>query len=105
MPRRKHAAKRIMRHKFSSMLRSAFLVLLLLALCSTVRSQTVTNLHIFGAGATNGDRPYGSLIQAGDGNFYGTTRFGGSQSVGTVFRISPTGDYTNIYSFASTYTF
>jgi uncharacterized repeat protein (TIGR03803 family) len=68
-------------------------------------AQTVTNLHNFGSGSTNGDQPYAGLVQGSDGNLYGTTQFGGSQGVGTVFRISPSGAYTNLYSFASTYTF
>ena len=61
--------------------------------------------HLFAAGATNGDRPFAGLIQGTDGNFYGTTQFGGSAGVGTVFRISPGGAYTNLYSFAGTFTF
>ena len=68
-------------------------------------AQTVTVLHSFGAGSTNGDQPYAGLVQGRDGNFYGTTENGGSAGVGVVFRISPSGAYTNLYSFASTYTF
>jgi uncharacterized repeat protein (TIGR03803 family) len=40
-------------------------------------------------------------VQGSDGNFYGTTHAGGtnfSGDGGTVFRISPTGTYTNLYS-------
>ena len=65
-------------------------------------AQIVTNLHLFSGNSTNGDRPNAGLIQGSDGNFYGTTQFGGSATVGTVFRISPTGEYTNLYSFGST---
>lgn len=42
-----------------------------------------------------------SLIQATDGNFYGTTHGGGSNGAGTVFRITPTGTLTTLYSFCS----
>ena len=44
-------------------------------------------------------------MQGSDGNFYGTTSQGGTSTncydgCGTVFRISPSGSYTNLYSFA-----
>jgi uncharacterized repeat protein (TIGR03803 family) len=64
-------------------------------------AQTVTILHHFGNGATNGSQVFAGLVQGTDGNFYGTTEFGGSGGVGTVFRISPSGAYTNLYSFAT----
>lgn len=54
-------------------------------------AQTVTILHTFSSSATNGSTPFAGLIQGSDGNFYGTTEFGGSQGVGTVFRISASG--------------
>jgi uncharacterized repeat protein (TIGR03803 family) len=41
-----------------------------------------------------------SLIQASDGNFYGTTAGGGLFGLGTVFRLTPTGEETVLYSFA-----
>lgn len=45
------------------------------------------------------DNPYGTLIQGTDGNFYGTTRGGGAHLHGMVFRITPTGGFTTLYSF------
>jgi uncharacterized repeat protein (TIGR03803 family) len=39
------------------------------------------------------------LAQGSDGNLYGTAQFGGAFGVGTVFRISPTGAFSNLYSF------
>lgn len=43
----------------------------------------------------------GFLLQSVDGNFYGTTGFGGSgnQATGTVFRITPSGKLTTLYTF------
>src|SRR5262249_42620799 len=35
----------------------------------------------------NGSSPYGAVIQASDGSFYGTTGAGGASGFGTVFRI------------------
>lgn len=42
----------------------------------------------------NGDLPYSSLIQATDGNFYGTTLDGGAHGSGTVFKITSGGTLT-----------
>jgi uncharacterized repeat protein (TIGR03803 family) len=42
-----------------------------------------------------------SLFQASDGNFYGTTEFGGPDNKGTVFKVSPSGIETVLYSFGS----
>jgi len=66
-------------------------------------SGTVTILHQF-QHSPDGANPYAGLIQGADGNFYGTTRVGGSYTpspVGTVFKITPTGTITILYSFAS----
>jgi uncharacterized repeat protein (TIGR03803 family) len=42
---------------------------------------------------------YDALKQGPDGNYYGTTWGGGSADGGTVFKITPTGTLTTIYSF------
>jgi uncharacterized repeat protein (TIGR03803 family) len=39
------------------------------------------------------------LVQATDGNLYGTTGGGGTSSNGTVFRITPGGEFTSLHSF------
>ncbi len=41
------------------------------------------------------------LIQATDGNLYGTTAFGGDNNGGTVFRITPAGKLTTLYRFCT----
>ena len=64
-----------------------------------------TVLHSF-AGGSDGSEPYAGLIEGSDGNFYGTTELGGlhnlgtGQNRGTVFRITPAGRETVLYSFA-----
>ncbi len=45
--------------------------------------------------------PQARLVQGSDGNFYGTTFDGGPYLGGNVFRISPSGNYTNLYWFGS----
>ncbi len=47
----------------------------------------------------NGGNPAASLVQANDGNFYGSTVGGGLYSEGTIFRMSPTGNLTTVYNF------
>ena len=45
----------------------------------------------------------GFLLQSVDGNFYGTTGFGGTgnQATGTVFRLAPSGKLTTLYTFVA----
>jgi uncharacterized repeat protein (TIGR03803 family) len=60
-------------------------------------SGTVTVLHNFDG--DDGAGPFAPLIQATDGNFYGTTEGGGANDYGTIFRITPEGVLTTLYSF------
>lgn len=59
---------------------------------------SVTVLFNFN-GASKGSTPYGSLVQASDGNFYGTTANGGSNLRGTVFKMTPSGVLTTLLHF------
>jgi uncharacterized repeat protein (TIGR03803 family) len=63
-----------------------------------------TLLHTFCtvASCTDGAQPYGALVQATDGNFYGTTLYGGANNFGTIYQITPKGKYTVLYSFENT---
>ncbi|WP_161554290.1 choice-of-anchor tandem repeat GloVer-containing protein [Stenotrophobium rhamnosiphilum] len=63
-------------------------------------SGTLTTLYSFTGGA-DGGRSTVALVQGNDGNFYGTTPYGGSGSTGTVFKITPTGVLTTLYSFST----
>jgi uncharacterized repeat protein (TIGR03803 family) len=62
-----------------------------------------TNLYSFGSSLTDGSGPVAGLVQGSDDNFYGTTFGGGTYGSGTVFQISPSGAYTNLYSFGSSF--
>ena len=59
---------------------------------------TFTNLYIF-SGGNDGGFPIAGLAQGDDGNFYGTTQSGGAHSLGSVFQITPGGQFTNLYPF------
>jgi uncharacterized repeat protein (TIGR03803 family) len=63
--------------------------------------QTLTILYSFVGSTNDGADPFATLVQGSDGSFYGTTYRGGTSGSGTVFRISPSGGYTNLYSFGS----
>lgn len=77
--------------------------------CGTVFKITpagaLTTLYTFDGAAGYG--PNATLVQGTDGNFYGTTAYGGNQncgeplSCGTIFQLTPTGTLTTLYSFCS----
>ncbi len=51
----------------------------------------------------DGAEPSGELVQGDDGNFYGTTYLGGDgDGGGTIFRITPGGEFTTLVSFSGT---
>jgi uncharacterized repeat protein (TIGR03803 family) len=64
---------------------------------------TLTTLYSFCSqtSCTDGELPYAGLVQASNGNFYGTTVGGGAKNGGTVFEITPRGKLTTLYSFCS----
>lgn len=61
---------------------------------------TITTLWSFGSVA-DGQFPEGGLVQASDGNFYGTTASGGTTGYGTVFRLTPGGIETVLWNFGT----
>jgi uncharacterized repeat protein (TIGR03803 family) len=72
--------------------------------CATgTPTATETILHAFGAGA-DGATSVAGLVMDGSGNLYGTTEFGGTNNQGTVFKITPTGTESVLYSFGATTT-
>jgi uncharacterized repeat protein (TIGR03803 family) len=56
----------------------------------------LTILHSFDS--TDGSSPGGALIQGTDGNFYGTTDYGGAYDGGTAFKITPAGHLTTLHT-------
>src|SRR3989442_9196271 len=75
-----------------------FILLSAAALATTEASaQTLTTLYSFTG--SDGARPYAGLIADASGNLYGTTSSGGANGYGTVFKVTPTGTETLLYSF------
>ena len=72
-----------------------------LVLCATTAvalpAQTFTTLRRFDK--TDGAIPDAALVQATNGDLYGTTYGGGANGGGTVFKITPSGGLTTLYSF------
>jgi uncharacterized repeat protein (TIGR03803 family) len=65
------------------------------------RLETLHNFH-----STDGANPYGGLVQAANGTFYGTTAAGGAfiscnGACGTVFQITPEGELTTPHEFCT----
>jgi uncharacterized repeat protein (TIGR03803 family) len=80
--------------------------------CGTVFKITpdgeLTTLYIFCSlpNCTDGGLPYAALIQAADGDLYGTTQYGGANDgcelgCGTVFKITLSGKLTTLHNFCS----
>ena len=82
------------------MIRIAYAVLVL---CTTaavsVPAQTLTTLHRFDG--ADGANPAAALVQATDGDLYGTTLGGGANAKGTIFKITTSGKLTVLYSFCA----
>ena len=66
----------------------------------------LTTLYSFSATNNLGDNVDGTgasakLVQGVDGNFYGTALQGGANNTGTIFKVTPTGSFTTLVSFAN----
>jgi len=56
-------------------------------------------LHSF-SGLVDGAYPYAALLQSADGNFYGSTQDGSLYEGGTIFRVTPNGQFANVHLFS-----
>jgi uncharacterized repeat protein (TIGR03803 family) len=75
----------------------AIFSLLLCGAASWCRGESMELLAEFTRG---GGQPMGELVGMADGYVYGTTVAGGAQDAGTVFKVSPEGVTTTIFSFS-----
>ena len=87
------------RQRFKHMRQQFFLISLLAVTAIAVPAQTFTTLASFDG--NGGAQPTSSPVQGLDGNLYGTTQTGGSGAQGTVFRLTPDGILTSIFSFCA----
>jgi uncharacterized repeat protein (TIGR03803 family) len=75
--------------------------------CGTVykitRGGTLTTVYSFcnTKGCTDGIEPTTGLVQGNDGSFYGSTYSGGANDSGSVFKLTPQGELTTLYSFCA----
>lgn len=59
----------------------------------------LTTLHVFDGSLEEGYNPSSTLLLARDGNFYGVTPNGGQCTLGTLFRMTPAGDFQTLLTF------
>ena len=81
-------------------LRVGCVIIGFLALALSLQAQTFTFTTLHSFDGTDGTNPHAGLVQATDGNLYGTTYLGGADNDGTVFKITPSGTLTTLHSFA-----
>lgn len=62
-------------------------------------SGTETVLHGFANDTSDGRQPIAGLARDSAGNLYGTTYFGGASGDGSVFKVTPAGDESLLYSY------
>jgi len=67
---------------------------------SLVHASTFATLHAFNPGVIPA-QPQSNLVQAGDGNFYGTSTVGGAYGEGSIYKVTSTGTVMVMHSFYS----
>ena len=82
-------------------LRSAALAVLVAGGVSSgaAKAASYEVVYNFGSQANDGTHPYANLMADKSGTLYGTTSQGGANGAGTVFKITPDGTETVLYSF------
>jgi uncharacterized repeat protein (TIGR03803 family) len=68
----------------------------------TPNGSEYTQTTLYGFPFADGDRPETGLVSDASGNFYGTTLLGGGANVGSVFKLSPSGSESLLYSLSGT---
>ncbi len=73
--------------------------------CGSVFKMTpqgvLTTLYGFSSSSADGCGPFDGLVEAPNGDLYGTAAGGGTANYGAIFKISPEGTLTLLYSFCS----
>ena len=87
--------------KSSVLFRAAAFVAITFSLAVCAQTQTFKTLASFD-GANGSDPQYESLVQGPDGNYYGTTQYGGgARDGGVFFEVTRWGELTSIHNFCS----
>jgi len=95
-----------LRRRVSNVLRRSILLPGIIALwsmsaqISQAQSNSFTMTTLVNFSGANGAMPVSNLIEASDGNLYGTTLRGGTLGNGSVFQLTPAGVLTTIHNFA-----
>lgn len=99
-----------MKPRLTSSICLSSLIILGLCYAPSIHAQssqsTIKQLFAFSCDSSTNECPQGkdasALIESADRNLYGTAKYGGSgtQANGTVFKLTPTGQLTTIYTFA-----
>src|SRR5450755_151976 len=79
------------------------LVLLMASMAKALPARTLSTIYSFcsqGGGCPDGEYPNAGLVQGVHGDLYGTTSGGGANR-GTIFKITPAGALTTVYTFCS----
>src|SRR5438270_5662425 len=88
-------------------LRNFACIITAFCVATVVASPAQTFTHLTSFLGTNGANPFGPLVQGWNGDFYGTTLYGGpsfdastqNYGYGTVFEVTPNGKLTTLYNF------
>jgi uncharacterized repeat protein (TIGR03803 family) len=88
-----------------SLLKVWFYIFIAFTICqssctSALAAPVLTTINSFPANGSSSYSEFG-LLEASDGNLYGTTETGGVNNEGSIYRLTKTGTLTTIYSFAS----
>ncbi|HZT43586.1 MAG TPA: choice-of-anchor tandem repeat GloVer-containing protein [Chthonomonadaceae bacterium] len=79
------------------------------AIIKATLSGAVTTLYSFSTATvqgpllinSDGDLPWGALVEGSDGDFYGTCYVGGANGTGTIFKVTPSGTLTVLHTFSA----
>ena len=79
----------------------AGMALLVAVAAASLPAQTFTALASFNGnnGALPQNESGSAIVQGPDGNFYGSTAYGGPDDAGVIFKMTPAGTLTSLYNF------
>jgi len=97
---RKSATRYLAVPKFIALLAVLALFALAAAPSALAQSDGFTESVFLSAGF-DGSNPVGGVVLAADGNFYGVTTNGGTEDDGVLYKVTPSGAVSTVYSFCA----